>query len=84
MSECECDGHDVLCWKDCFGTDREYEMAFGYDQSDNEPTAVIAWDGCEHPISVPISVMIEAVANGWLKGGANPFSMFMPGDPALN
>ncbi len=61
-----CD-HVTLCWKDTFGTDREYEMAFGYDATDGEPTAAIMWDGCDHPISVPISVMIEAVANGWLR-----------------
>ena len=59
-----CD-HVTLCWKDTFGTDREYEMAFGYDATDGEPTAALMWEGCEHPISVPISVMIEAVANGW-------------------
>ncbi len=77
--------HMSLCWKDTFGTDREYEMAFGYDASDGEPTAAIMWEGCDHPLSIPISVMIEAVANGWLKGGTHPFStMFMPGDPALN
>ena len=69
MSECEhdesCD-HVTLCWKDTFGTDREYEMAFGYDATDGEPTAAILWDECDHPISIPISVMVEAIANGWL------------------
>ena len=60
--ECQ---HVTLCWTDTFGTDREYEMAFGYDSTDGEPTAAILWEGCEHPISVPITVMIEAVANGW-------------------
>ncbi len=63
----ERDVHVTLCWKDTFGTDREYEMAFGYDASDGEPTAAIMWDGCDHPISIPISVMIEAIANGWLR-----------------
>ena len=58
--------HITLCWTDTFGTDREYEMAFGYDASDGEPTAALKWEGCEHPVSIPISVMIEAIANGWL------------------
>ncbi len=57
--------HMVLCWKDCFGTDREYEMAFGYDKSDGEPTVAIMWEGCEHPLSIPITVMLEAIASGW-------------------
>ena len=64
-TEESCD-HVTLCWKDTFGTDREYEMAFGYDATDNEPTAAIIWEGCDHPLSIPISVMIEAIANGWL------------------
>ena len=81
--------HKVLCWKDTFGTDREYEMAFGFDANDNEPTAAIMWEGCEHPLSIPISVMIEAVVNGWEESQSDPFSrmsnyMFYPGDPALN
>ena len=84
MDESTEHAHKVLCWKDTFGTDREYEMAFGFDASDNEPTAAIMWEGCEHPLSIPISVMIEAVANGW-DTDTHPFShMFMPGDPALN
>jgi hypothetical protein len=78
--------HVTLCWKDTFGTDREYEMAFGYDATDGEPTVAIMWEGCEHPISVPISVMIEAVVNGWNKSDGTdiPFPSFLPGDPALN
>jgi hypothetical protein len=101
MSERECNGHDpmhpeVLGWKDCFGTDREYEMAFGYDATDGEPTAALMWEGCDHPISIPITVMLEAICTGWgnldtevvtmlaqfLAG--NKVSAFMPGDPALN
>lgn len=94
------DTHMVLCWKDCFGTDREYEMAFGYDQSDGEPTVAIMWEGCEHPLSIPITVMLEAIATGWsgdieitsllekIVRGANsdglPAFTFLPGDPALN
>ena len=65
-TEESCD-HVTLCWKDTFGTDREYEMAFGYDACDGEPTAAIMWEGCDHPLSIPISVMIEAIANGWLR-----------------
>jgi len=47
------------------------------------------WEGCEHPLSIPISVMIEAVVNGWEESQSDPFSrisnyMFYPGDPALN
>jgi len=87
MSDETCD-HVTLCWKDTFGTDREYEMAFGYDASDGEPTAAIMWDGCEHPLSIPITVMMEAIASGWSRdkddGTSRPFSTFMPGDPALN
>ena len=64
-TEESCD-HVTLCWKDTFGTDREYEMAFGYDATDGEPTAAILWEGCDHPLSIPISVLIEAIANGWL------------------
>tara|TARA_Y100001949_G_C15753132_1_gene228746 strand:- start:139 stop:405 length:267 start_codon:yes stop_codon:yes gene_type:complete len=80
----------VLCWKDTFGTDREYEMAFGYDASDGEPTVAIMWEGCEHPLSIPITVMLEAIATGWNGDFGNspflpkPFMSFMPGDPALN
>jgi|TARA_B110001454_G_C12665839_1_gene411524 hypothetical protein len=55
----------TLCWKDTFGTDREYEMAFGYDANDGEPTVAIMWEGCEHPLSIPITVMLEGIATGW-------------------
>lgn len=83
MDHCD---HVTLCWKDTFGTEREYEMAFGYDASDGEPTAAIMWDGCDHPLSIPISVMLEAITNGWDKGDGTdtPFPSFLPGDPALN
>lgn len=64
MSDCEHE-HSVLCWKDTFGTDREYEMAFGYDANDGEPTVAISWEGCEHPISLPVCVMIGALMEGW-------------------
>lgn len=89
MDESTEHAHKVLCWKDTFGTDREYEMAFGFDASDNEPTAAIMWEGCEHPLSIPISIMIEAVVNGWEESQSDPFSrisnyMFYPGDPTLN
>ena len=84
MDESTEHNHMSLCWKDTFGTDREYEMAVGYDATDNEPTAAIIWEGCDHPMSIPISVMIEAVTSGWDQSNS-PFSnMFMPGDPALN
>ena len=65
MDESTDNKHMVLCWKDTFGTDREYEMAFGYDASDGEPTVAIMWEGCEHPLSIPITVMLEAIATGW-------------------
>jgi len=90
-----CD-HRVLCWKDSFGTDREYEMAFGWDAKDGEPTAALMWEGCDHPISIPITVMVEAICSGWgdLKVEVltmlaavmadNKVPAFMPGDPALN
>ena len=49
----------------------------------------LAAQGCEHPLSIPISVMIEAVVNGWEESQSDPFSrisnhMFYPGDPTLN
>ena len=90
MSECEHE-HTVLCWKDSFGTDREYEMAFGYDATDGEPTVAIMWEGCEHPISIPVTVLVSALTEGWqgelgdiLKsagfsfGGDNPLAPNLP------
>lgn len=98
MSECEHNDFRTLCWKDSFGTDREYEMAFGYDP-DGEPTAALMWEdeSCGHPISIPITVMLEAICTGWGDIGDNLLNMlaqfvssgdkipaFMPGDPNLN
>jgi hypothetical protein len=54
------------------------------------------WEGCDHPISIPITVMVEAICSGWgdLKVEVltmlanvmadNKVPAFMPGDPALN
>ena len=44
MDESTEHNHMSLCWKDTFGTDREYEMAFGYDESRVRHTGeVVLW-----------------------------------------